>query len=250
MRGFIEELLERELTAALRRKRHERARGEPAGCRNETRERQVLGNFGPTQIGVLCARMAVDGSTQEWRSTALPRCPRMTRQVRPEAGQTGVEALIAGVFTVWNQHAQREARADGLIRGAVGKDVVSRTWRKVRTDGTHALGRLEQAGTGRGRHRAAHPGRHRLAGGGSGRVAGRDDNACPSQLRRLSVATSGFAPASIACALAGTASIHAASKMASTVTLGGGSVACESGRGRAGYGGSEGGGSGAGGLGL
>ena len=47
VRGFIEELLEQELTAALGRTRHERAEGEPAGYRNGTRERQLLGSFGP-----------------------------------------------------------------------------------------------------------------------------------------------------------------------------------------------------------
>ena len=46
-RGFIEELLEQELTAALGRARHERAEGEPAGYRNGARKRQLLGSFGP-----------------------------------------------------------------------------------------------------------------------------------------------------------------------------------------------------------
>jgi len=46
VRGFIEELLKQELTAALGRTRHERAEGAPAGYRNGARKRQLLGSFG------------------------------------------------------------------------------------------------------------------------------------------------------------------------------------------------------------
>ena len=45
VRGFIQELLEQELTAALGRSRHERVVGEPMGYRNGTRERQLLGSL-------------------------------------------------------------------------------------------------------------------------------------------------------------------------------------------------------------
>ncbi len=45
VRGFIEEVLEQELTAALGRSRHERAAAEPNGYRNGTRELQRLGSF-------------------------------------------------------------------------------------------------------------------------------------------------------------------------------------------------------------
>ena len=126
IRGFIEELLEQELTAALGRARHERAAGEAKGYRNGTRERQLLGSFGPVEVEVPRARMnAGGGGTREWRSSALPRYARMTRQV---------EALIAGAYLA-GTNTRRVKRALGaLFRGAVGKDVVSRTWRKVRTD--------------------------------------------------------------------------------------------------------------------
>jgi transposase-like protein len=126
IRGFIEELLEQELTAALGRARHERAAGEAKGYRNGTRERQLLGSFGPVEVEVPRARMnAGGGGTREWRSSALPRYARMTRQV---------EALIAGAYLA-GTNTRRVKRALGaLSRGAVGKDVVSRTWRKVRTD--------------------------------------------------------------------------------------------------------------------
>ncbi len=126
MRGFIQELLEQELTAALGRTRHERAEGKPAGYRNGTRGRQLLGSFGPVELSVPRARMAMEGgATQEWRSASLPRYARMTRQV---------EALIAGAYLAGTNTRRVKRALAALFGGAVGKDVVSRTWRKVRTD--------------------------------------------------------------------------------------------------------------------
>ena len=126
VRGFIEELLEQELTAALGRTRHERAEGTPAGYRNGTRERQLLGSFGPVALSVPRARMAAEGGgTQEWRSASLPRYARMTRQV---------EALIAGAYLAGTNTRRVKRALAALFGGAVGKDVVSRTWRKVKTD--------------------------------------------------------------------------------------------------------------------
>ena len=59
-----------------------------------------------------------DGTTEEWRSAALPRYARMTRQVA---------ALIAASYLA-GTNTRRVRRALGaLFRGAVGKDVVSRT---------------------------------------------------------------------------------------------------------------------------
>ena len=126
VRGFIQELLEQELTAALGRTRHERAKGEPAGHRNGTRERQLLGSFGPVELSVPRARMAAEGGgTQEWRSATLPRHARMTRQV---------EALVAGAYLSGTNTRRVKRALAALLGGAVGKDVVSRTWRKVKTD--------------------------------------------------------------------------------------------------------------------
>jgi putative transposase len=127
VRGFIEELLEQELTQALGRARHERSDGEAAGYRNGRRERQLLGSFGRVEISVPRARMvnADNGSTQEWRAATLPRYARMTRQV---------EALIAGAYLAGTNTRRVKRALAALFGGAVGKDVVSRTWRKVRTD--------------------------------------------------------------------------------------------------------------------
>ena len=127
VRGFIEELLEQELTAALGRGRSERAGGEARGYRNGTRERDLLGSFGPATSSVPRARMAgADGSgTQEWRSATLPRYGRMTKQV---------EALSAGAYLSGTNTRRVKRALAALFGGAVGQDVVSRTWRKVRTD--------------------------------------------------------------------------------------------------------------------
>jgi len=126
VRGFIQELLEQELTAALGRTRHERAEGKPKGYRNGTRDRQLLGSFGPVELNVPRARMAAEGgATQEWRSALLPRYARMTRQV---------EALIAGAYLSGTNTRRVKRALAALFGGAVGKDVVSRTWRKVKTD--------------------------------------------------------------------------------------------------------------------
>ena len=87
IRGFIEELVEQELEAALGRGRYER--GGVAGHRHGHRTRRLTGSFGPVELAVPRARLrAEDGSSWEWRSAVLPRYARMTRQV---------EALIAGV---------------------------------------------------------------------------------------------------------------------------------------------------------
>jgi Transposase, Mutator family len=88
VRGFLEEMVEQEATAALGRSRYQR--GAAAGYRNGTRARRLLGSFGPVEIAVPRARLSVaDGTSREWRSAVLPRYARMTRQV---------EALIASAY--------------------------------------------------------------------------------------------------------------------------------------------------------
>jgi transposase-like protein len=126
VRGFIEGLIEEELTAALGRGRYERG-GPAKGYRHGRRSRRLTGSFGPVEISVPRARLTAEegGTGREWRSRALPRYARMTRQV---------EALIAGAYlSGTNTRRVRRALA-ALFRGTVGKDVVSRTWRKVKTD--------------------------------------------------------------------------------------------------------------------
>ncbi|MGA3342654.1 MAG: transposase [Methylocella sp.] len=60
VRGFIEDLLETELDAALARKRYERpslSETEATGRRHGHRERQLMGTFGPVTVRVPRARL-------------------------------------------------------------------------------------------------------------------------------------------------------------------------------------------------
>ena len=117
--------MEQELEAALERRRYEQAGG-PVGHWHGHRKRQPTGFFGPVEIAVPRARLRGEGgSTREERSAVLPRYAHRTRQL---------EALIAGAYLA-RTNTRRVQRALGaLFRGAVGKDVVSRAWRKVKTD--------------------------------------------------------------------------------------------------------------------
>jgi putative transposase len=100
IRGFIEELLEAELDAALGRDRYERPRlaetcvGGRAvigdGHRHGHRERQLMGTFGPVTVRVPRARLdRSDGKTAEWRNATIPAYQRRTKQA---------DALIAGAY--------------------------------------------------------------------------------------------------------------------------------------------------------
>ena len=138
IRSFIEELLEAELEAALGRKRYARrstpetgsgddaARSAVSGHRHGHRERTLMGTFGAVTVCVPRARLATpEGGTTEWRNASIPAYQRLTRRA---------EALIAGAYlSGTNTRRVRRALA-ALFGGAVGKDVVSRVWRKVKTD--------------------------------------------------------------------------------------------------------------------
>jgi putative transposase len=125
IRSFIEAMLESELEAVLNRGRYERA-GPATGHRHGHRDRQILGTFGPTTVSVPRARLVeADGTTQEWRNQTLPAYKRLTKRA---------EALIAGTYLA-GTNTRRVRRALGaLFGGAVGKDTVSRAWRKVQGD--------------------------------------------------------------------------------------------------------------------
>ena len=138
IRGFIEELIEEELAAALGRGRYERRRHDDdgpgveasdavplSGHRHGHRERQLVGSFGPVEITVPRARVAADGRTDEWKSKVLPRYARMTRQV---------EALIAGTYLAGTNTRRVRRALAALFKGAIGKDTVSRVWRRVKID--------------------------------------------------------------------------------------------------------------------
>src|SRR6266446_5340606 len=136
VRSFIEGMIETELETALSRPRYGRATktGDEAdnilagliGHRHGHRPRSLLGTFGQVKISVPRARlMSADGKTREWRSKTLPAYQRRTR---------AADALIAGAYlSGTNTRRVRRALA-ALFGGAVGKDTVSRVWRKVQGD--------------------------------------------------------------------------------------------------------------------
>src|SRR6202795_5089795 len=133
IRGFIEELLEAELDAVLGRDRYERPRmgdgNSPIGAvgsRHGHRERGLMGTFGATTIRVPRARLATPkGKTAEWRNATIPAYQRRTKRA---------DALITGAY-LSGTNTRRVCRAlAALFGGAVGKDTVSRVWRKTKGD--------------------------------------------------------------------------------------------------------------------
>jgi putative transposase len=96
-----------------------------AGYRHGTRSCSLLGTFGRVEIAVRRARVdTAEGKTTEWKSKAL-RDQRRTKQ----ADALTADAYLAGT----NTRRVHQALA-AVFGGAVGKDTVSRVWRKVKAD--------------------------------------------------------------------------------------------------------------------
>ena len=126
VRATIETMFEEELAEFLGRMRYGRSEGAAKGYRHGHRERQLTGTFGTETLRVPRARIeAEDGKVTEWRSKALPRYRRLTRKA---------EALIAAVYLAGTNTRRVKRALVSLFEGAVSKDVVSRTWRKVKVD--------------------------------------------------------------------------------------------------------------------
>ncbi len=132
-RQFIEELLREELDSALARPRYERSqmagneeRTGVAGHRHGSRTRSLTGTFGPIEIAVPRARLATsEGKTTEWKSGALRAYQRRT---------LAADALIASTYLAGTNTRRVRRALTALFGGTVGKDTVSRTWRKVKSD--------------------------------------------------------------------------------------------------------------------
>ena len=76
-------------------------------------------------IAMAAGLQGADGATTEWKSKALRAYQRRTK---------AADALIASAYlSGTNTRRVRRALA-ALFGGAVGKDTVSRVWRKVQTD--------------------------------------------------------------------------------------------------------------------
>jgi transposase-like protein len=126
VRATIEALFDEELASFLGRIRYGRGGEARKGYRHGRRERQLVGTFGAETVSVPRARIeGEDGRTTEWRSKALPRYQRLTKRA---------EALIAAVYLAGTNTRRVKRALFGLFQGAVGKDVVSRAWRKVKVD--------------------------------------------------------------------------------------------------------------------
>lgn len=133
VRDFIETMFRSELDAALARPRYARRpdaseAGDTgvAGHRHGSRTRTLMGTFGSTEISVPRARLkAGDGTTREWKSKALRAYQRRTK---------AADALIASTYLAGTNTRRVRRALAALFGGAVGKDTVSRVWRKVKTD--------------------------------------------------------------------------------------------------------------------
>jgi transposase-like protein len=132
-RQFIEELIRGELDAALARPRYGRSQiaGNEAGAdvtghRHGSRTRSLTGTFGPIEISVPRARLTTpEGGTAEWKSQALRAYQRRT---------LAADALIASSYLAGTNTRRVRRALAALFGGTVGKDTVSRTWRKVKGD--------------------------------------------------------------------------------------------------------------------
>jgi len=126
IRGTIEAVFNEELDSFLGRLRYGREAGAAKGYRHGHRDRQITGTFGTELISVPRARVEnEEGKVREWRSKALPRYQRLTKTA---------EALIASVYLSGTNTRRVKRALFALFKGAVSKDVVSRAWRKVKTD--------------------------------------------------------------------------------------------------------------------
>ena len=135
-REFLQAMLEGELDEVLDRSRYarrakrsadasERMVGVP-GHRHGHRPRTLLGTFGQLKIEVPRARLETpDGKTTEWKSQALRSYQRRT---------VAADALIAGCYLSGTNTRRVRRALRALFGGAVGKDTVSRVWRKVKSD--------------------------------------------------------------------------------------------------------------------
>ncbi len=130
---FIEAMRERELARTSARPRYgRRGPGKVAagsfvtGTRNGHRERNLTGAFGKTRIAVRRARlMGEDESKREWRSASLRAYQRRTQ---------AADALIASAYLSGTDTRRVRRAPPAVFSGAIGKDVVSRAWSKVKGD--------------------------------------------------------------------------------------------------------------------
>jgi transposase-like protein len=135
VRSFIQTMIEGELDRTLERPRYARrpksSDGDDRkvaviGHRHGHRARSLMGTFGGIEIEVPRARLnGPDGKTTEWNSQVLRAYQRRT---------LAADALIASTYLAGTNTRRVRRALQALFGGAVGKDVVSRVWRKVKAD--------------------------------------------------------------------------------------------------------------------
>jgi putative transposase len=132
-RDLIEDMIRGELDTVLARPRYGRSQiagnegaASVAGHRHGSRMRSLTGTFGPIEIAVPRARLNTpEGKTTEWKSQALRAYQRRT---------LAADALIASTYLAGTNTRRVRRALAALFGGAVGKDTVSRSWRKVKGD--------------------------------------------------------------------------------------------------------------------
>src|SRR5271170_7739236 len=134
VRGFIQAMIEGELDETLMRPRYGRRSASSsgkneaavAGHRHGHRSRSLTGTFGRTEIAVPRARLlGPDGKTTEWKSEVLRTYQRRT---------LAADALIASAYLAGTNTRRVRRALKALFAEGIGKDVVSRVWRKVKSD--------------------------------------------------------------------------------------------------------------------
>jgi len=86
----------------------------------------LSGTFGQTEITVPRARIGTaDGKTMEWKSKALRSYQRRTATI---------DAVIASAYLSGTNTRRVKRVLASLFTNGIGKDVVSRVWRKVKSD--------------------------------------------------------------------------------------------------------------------
>jgi transposase-like protein len=126
VRAFIEALVEEEAQAALGGRARYQRNGPAKGYRNGHRRRQLVGTFGALTVSLPRVRLSDgDGREKEWRSQTIQAYRRLTRRA---------EAIIANTYLAGTNTRRVRRALAGLFGGKIGKDTVSRAWRKVKTD--------------------------------------------------------------------------------------------------------------------
>ena len=136
VRGFIQAMIEGELDEKLQRPRYGRrpkwlssvddGGTAVSGHRHGHRSRSLTGTFGRIALEVPRARLVgADGKTSEWKSKVLRAYQRRT---------LAADALIASAYLAGTNTRRVRRALKALFADGLGKDVVSRVWRKVRSD--------------------------------------------------------------------------------------------------------------------